>query len=745
VAVPVLVVAFHWQAARPGWAFNGSDLRYFFFGVREAVAEALRRGDLPWWQRGMFLGYPLVADPQAAVFSPATWLTLPWDAPRALTLATLLHLSIAGWGMAAWMRVRGLSPASGLLAAVAFALGAKQTVHLIHWNFAASTAWWPWMLAGLEGFASRGRGRWLLLAAAASALSWLGGSPQMAYFGSLVGGLWALRLAPRLWRRRPADALLALAAVPAGLLLAGPAVLPAMELSRLGPRGAEVTYAFANSWRWRDAWGLALLVMPRAWRWEWGLNAWEATGYLGILPMALAAAAPLRRGGVVLLAALAVVGLWLPLGDGAPLGLHRLLYDWLPGYGAFRVPTRSLVVTSFAAAALAAEGLEALRRSPTAWRAGRVLAMLAAAAALAVALPFAAGFPFGRLRWAETVWVTVVLSAVGAGWVLALRATRRAAIAAAAAAAIGGALPVGLAAADSWYLFSRFNPAGPAAGEHAPLGEFRALVPEAPAPRRVAVLAKWGATANAALRQGWEGVTGYSPMCVQRVRELLEATRDGEVRPSRPVTGDTNFPRPRPDVPLWRLLAAPLLLADGPQPLPPLAVGGREWEDPLVAYRAEALPRVFWTGAWEVVPDEGITAHLVAAAAGDRAALATAPPAWLAAGPPGGPVAGEDVRLGARSLEATVVAPRPGLAVVLDPFYPGWTATLDGAPAPILRANFAFQAVPVPAGRHALRLEYRNPWVGTGAAASAGTLAALLVALAWRRRARDGLPPRGGA
>ena len=28
-----------------------------------------------------------LADPQAAVFAPTTWLTLPWDAPRALTLA----------------------------------------------------------------------------------------------------------------------------------------------------------------------------------------------------------------------------------------------------------------------------------------------------------------------------------------------------------------------------------------------------------------------------------------------------------------------------------------------------------------------------------------------------------------------------------------------------------------------------------------------------------------------------------
>ena len=103
------------------------------------------------------------------------------------------------------MRVRGLSAAAGLLAAIVFALGAKQTVHLQHWNFAASCAWWPWMLAGLDAFArtgapaagvgppERGRGRWLLLTAVAAALSWLGGAAQMAYFGTLVAGAHARR------------------------------------------------------------------------------------------------------------------------------------------------------------------------------------------------------------------------------------------------------------------------------------------------------------------------------------------------------------------------------------------------------------------------------------------------------------------------------------------------------------------------------------------------------------------------
>ena len=374
-AVPVLVVAFHWTAARPGMAFSGSDLRYFFFGVREAVATALRHGELPLWQRGFYMGYPLVADPQAAVFAPTTWLTLPWDAPRALTIATLLHLTIAGWGMAAWMRLRGLAPASGLLAAVLFALGAKQTVHVIHWNFAATTAFWPWMLAGLEGFAAQRRSRFLLLAAVATALAWLGGSPQMAHFGCIVAGLYALRIAVDLWPTRRADAAWAVAIVPIGFVLASVLVLPTLELARMGPRSVVVDYSFVTSWRWPDAWGLALYVLPDCLRGR-ALGAQPLGGHrvrgdpgAGALrgrPGAAAGRDPLRGAGAARSLARAGGAALRSTCTGCSTGS-------VPGYGSFRVPTRGLLVTAFAVALLAAEGLEALRRDPTRARLARSL------------------------------------------------------------------------------------------------------------------------------------------------------------------------------------------------------------------------------------------------------------------------------------------------------------------------------------------------------------------------------------
>ncbi len=63
-------------------------------------------------------------------------------------------------------------------------------------------------------------------------------------------------------------------------------------------------------------------------------------------------------------------------------------------------------------------------------------------------------------------------------------------------------------------------------------------------------------------------------------------------------------------------------------------------------------------------------------------------------------------------LEWRVSFPADGFLVVLDTFYPGWTARVDGAEAPILRANYAFRAIPVAAGEHVVTLRFApRRWV----------------------------------
>jgi hypothetical protein len=69
-----------------------------------------------------------------------------------------------------------------------------------------------------------------------------------------------------------------------------------------------------------------------------------------------------------------------------------------------------------------------------------------------------------------------------------------------------------------------------------------------------------------------------------------------------------------------------------------------------------------------------------------------------------------------------------GHVVLVDAYGAGWRATVDGQPAPLLRANVAFRAVPVPPGRHRIELLCRPASVVIGLAVSLLALVAVSIA-----------------
>jgi hypothetical protein len=95
-----------------------------------------------------------------------------------------------------------------------------------------------------------------------------------------------------------------------------------------------------------------------------------------------------------------------------------------------------------------------------------------------------------------------------------------------------------------------------------------------------------------------------------------------------------------------------------------------------------------------------------------------------------GPIEDGDARVEKQRedrLEVAVKAKGPALLVVAMTYYPGWEASVDGVPTRILRADYAFLAVPLPAGAREVTLVYRPTTFRAGLALSALGLVALFL------------------
>jgi hypothetical protein len=79
-------------------------------------------------------------------------------------------------------------------------------------------------------------------------------------------------------------------------------------------------------------------------------------------------------------------------------------------------------------------------------------------------------------------------------------------------------------------------------------------------------------------------------------------------------------------------------------------------------------------------------------------------------------------------VEIATDSPRDGFLVLSDTYRPGWSATVDGAETPVLRAHTALRAVRVSAGKHRIVFSYRPASLRVGTFVS---LLSLLILAAW--------------
>ena len=769
VAAPMdqLLVFPPWQSVFPGAQpiVQGGDPLLQQIPWHEWAAREWAAGRFPLWDSVQAGGMPVFANMQLAPLYPLhlLWALLPTAA--GLGVVMILKLWLAGLGMWGFLRGLGLHPAAGLLSAVGFEFS-TSLVNWLPWQHSAVYLLLPWGAWAIDAWARRRRRGALvgLILVAASAL--LGGEPEIALMMVVALAIWSAALllgSPR--RDWPRQITGLLVAVGLAALIGAIQVLPFLEIVGLTHQGAQRAAHPKSAAALHLGADMIQWLLPRYWSYppEGVISNYPFTvtnGYVGLLAvvgLGLTVLAGARRR----LAFRRVVP-WVLAG-----GLAWLItYDDGVGHWLRSLPGLNqslsvywLLIVGFALLVVSAFGWDWLARRPdaagragagwwprTAWG-GAALVLLVEGVVGLVLLgsrliaPPAIGGPLGhwapptddyRLYWAA--WAgAVTLTTLGlAGWWATAPRIRR----------VAPLLLAGLLVLDLWQLLVPVNGSAPAADYYPTTRFIRQAVAAVQAPDRILAEGD-GLPADSALVYGLRDWRTQDPLMSERAHQaavLLSPTMPGSIWTDYNMFLDDVHLAIAPLLGMRYFMAvtpsATLSQTDpGRPPMTRLA-----YVDGMGLWRLEGVPGFsYLSDQVTAVPDGPAAATWLGkvtwAQTRAYAAVVEALPAALAAVAPGpagtSPGSTTVLTYTPGSIRIQAQATRPALLVVAESWYPGWRATLDGRPAPILRANYLSQSVVVPAGTHTVELTYAPDSFTIGAWLSALGLAGLLGLCGW--------------
>ncbi len=354
-ALAAAVLALLGVAWARGLSVFWSDLTYLHHGWRAAPAMLVVAGRAPLWEPALYFGMPMAGTMQGGLFYPVTLFYYLFGFATATALFQALHLFIAGWLCALWLRSCRLSWGASFGGAFLFAFGGVMIARLPFLNHLSTLAWAPALALFFRRPAPLGL---------ALALMVLAGYPT--FIPGCAAAAWVAAYAARSkrWSWSVAAIDWVLAAVLAGALSAAQ-LLPGLELATHSRRSSGVGLAEALTWGFTPA-DLLQWIGPLA----VGLSHfrpsidWTMCVYLGLVGAAAAAygACVLPRRRALVLGA-AIVGVaFLTLGASHPLS--GALWRVLPPLRFVRYPGNLAYIALLPLAALAAAGFSDRRAGP---------------------------------------------------------------------------------------------------------------------------------------------------------------------------------------------------------------------------------------------------------------------------------------------------------------------------------------------------------------------------------------------
>ena len=757
----LLTTGYFYHILITGDVIYGSDTGAEFHRGNEPFAEALKKLPPKNWSR--FMGGTPESSALRSQYYPLIVIDLFTSEHRYFGWRYIFAMFTAGYFMYLCTRSFGLHPLAALIAGAAYASAPAFLTFSQAGHYAKMTVigLFPLMYWALNRGMDTRRIIYFLILGGTVGIAIYSPHLQMAYFA-----LWALGLLflfKLLWGIRTRNkktalyqTLLSAGAICLGLAIGAEGVIPQYWNTKTSSKRAATEqtsddgYEFASSWSLHPEEIFALAIpefvgfdtntTPHKY---WGRNAFKINSeYVGIVPLFFAIFALSRirkKNHIAFLLGLFILAVAYALGPHTPL--HKLLYHLIPGVSVLRAPGMIAFLFSFALCALGAYGLHRLITDDTAPETAKKLG-IAGGICTAILLLFAF-VPSALLSlWQNIVWTDI------SAWQEIIVKTRdtsltRQQIAQAnlpltGQGALLAALFVGTLTAvsylraqnklqihtfalvllailliDTWRIDKLFlnyvNPNRVQPQERVN-ADAVAFLKRDNSLFRVFALPDH----NQMPLPGIDLVTGFNDFAIKRYDHILKS-------------GAINNPA------ILNLLNTRYIVAPSELNIPYLQkIAGRQG---LHIYRNPgALPWFYLAPQYEIIPDENQILQKLSDPNTNpmQTALLEETPGIASDTNASETDSIERLEYNEHQgyLKLSTTAPGPRILVISQNHHPNWTATVNGEPKPLIRANYLWTAVALEPGEHIVELTYRDPIVATTRWITLGGVVILIAAIA---------------
>lgn len=725
-----------------------SDQYHTGYAFRVWGAEQLRAtGHIPLWNPELFGGLPFVAAQHGDIFYLTSWLRLLLPTDVVMNLGFVIHYLAAGLFTYLLLRMLGLSWLSAVVGGLAYQLSGVLASYPSpgHDGKLFVSALLPLSLIALVLALRRRRWEGYALLALSVGLALLSPHYQMTYYMLIAAGLFALYLTfwepvsgttpmERVWRLG-----VALAAVVVGFGVAMIQVLPFYSYIPFSPRAAGY-YGFAGSTSYAIPWEhvpeFILSGFVGSIETYWGSNPLKLhSEYLGLPVVALAVLGVVGARKRLALWIGGIGGLFFLISMGAATPFYRVWYVVMPFVKQTRAPGMAFYVVALAIATFAALGAERLERGEgrkhvLVWLgvAGTVLLLavtgvfgaiaesLARANEVGVGRPVAAAAVAGQssIRWGAALSGVALAVVAGLAFLHLRRSVPQRVF------AVGLVLLIG---ADLWRSGREFWMYTSDAEALYQADAVTERIKSTPEPYRVldfkTVLPEVY-PGGALMAHGIPQLLGHHGNELHRFDELLggknqwtnllQSLRSWDLFAVRyvilpAVNGSPDsipgFMRVRDAVPTSAGVPATLFAREQPVEYARLVPAAVKVDDEL-AIGTVLDPRVDPDRVVLLAPDAPVDPAAITALP-EPLAVSTVFEVW---------------EPGKMTIRITPPAPGDAYLVISENWYPDWTATVDGHPAPVIRGNVTLITVPVPKGAEVVELSFKSAEYRLGKAIS---------------------------